>query len=73
MWLSSDSTEGPDAFRLFVEMPEPTPPCGNGPKTPLQAVKETNVMPTIAAVVVSWVAVVVLLHIAIDDYRRHSG
>jgi len=29
-------------------------------------------MLTIAAVVVSWFAVAVLLHIAIDDYRRHS-
>jgi hypothetical protein len=66
------TTEGPDAFRLFVEMPEPTPPCGNGPKSPLQAAKETKVMLTIAAVGVPWFALVVLLHIAIDDYRKHS-
>lgn len=34
--------------------------------------KETKVMLTIAAVTVSWFAVAVLLHIAIDDYRRHT-
>jgi hypothetical protein len=45
---------------------------GNRPKAPLQAAKETKVMMTIAAVGVAWFALAVLLHIAIDDYLKHS-